>query len=84
MNLLIVDNVVLKTYPTDENSENGFRAAECLEQNRRFIFKYSKEVNDTTWMMRILPSIAKYFNLNRHDVLKWWCAEHGLMAAGFL
>ena len=80
MTLLVIDDFVLLTRPSDENSENGFRATDCLEQNRRFIIKDGKRYNDTEWMMKILPHIAKYFKLDRKDILKWWAEEYGIKA----
>lgn len=78
MKHLIVDNRILCTEPNDENSQNYFRAAECFEQNRRFILVEGKEKNDVVWMMRILPYIAKYFNVDRKMLLKNWIEDYGL------
>lgn len=80
MKSLIVDNYQLKTRLKDYLSENLFAAENCLQKNCRFIFEGNKICNDMAWMMKILPYIAIYFNVNRKELLKLWIKDYGLQA----
>ena len=81
---LVVDNHILKTRPGDYKSENYFRAVDCLEDNRRIVMRRAEgrcvTVNDTAWMMRILPYIANYFFVDRDLLLQYWSEDYAVKA----
>lgn len=85
MNLLVVDNYALcGISPEDEGSGNIFQASTCLNNNRRTLLKelfegrLTRSQDDTNWFMRILPEIARYFNVPKKDLLNQWVKEYGV------
>jgi hypothetical protein len=88
--ILVINNICIGVAPEDKNSKNIFAASACVNNNRRVtqtlicnrLTNESGQTRwdtkeDTEWLMTMIPKIAKYFNVDRKDLLAQWIKEYG-------
>lgn len=64
-----------------KGSEDPFLAAEALERTRRVVLVEGEGKTDMPHLMAYLPVIAKFYAVDRSDVIDIWCQDYGLALA---